>query len=43
MMGLFDGKTEEYSLAAVLRIRIQDPVLFHLWIRDEFFPYPGSF
>jgi hypothetical protein len=27
---------------SVLRIRVQDPVLFYPWIRDEFFPYPRS-
>jgi hypothetical protein len=30
------------SLDAVLRMRIMDPVLFYPWIRDEFFPDPGS-
>jgi hypothetical protein len=39
--GMRNGVQEGF-LRAVLRIRIQDPLLFTPGIRDEFFPDPGS-
>jgi hypothetical protein len=37
-----DASTKRYIAQAVLRIRIQDPVLFDPWIRDRKNPDPSS-